>query len=210
MMKKIMVLLGVLCVLPSLQARRMRDVFAEMPDSVLELLTRNNRLDCIDFIENNMTARVRNAMDDYSELKALNDTYLQLQLTAASRVEMKLLTVSDSVQYVCMVRTYAGPVEESTVAFYTADWQPLPASAHWREPHYDDFWVRSDTVSAEAWKEMKRRVDFRLVKASLSPDEEALELTLQLGTLEEKEKEAVLPFTRPLRYRWSAASRRFE
>lgn len=209
-MKKIMVLLGVLCVLPSLQARRMRDVFAEMPDSVLELLTRNNRLDCIDFIENNMTARVRNAMDDYSELKALNDTYLQLQLTAASRVEMKLLTVSDSVQYVCMVRTYAGPVEESTVAFYTADWQPLPASAHWREPHYDDFWVRSDTVSAEAWKEMKRRVDFRLVKASLSPDEEALELTLQLGTLEEKEKEAVLPFTRPLRYRWSAASRRFE
>lgn len=205
-----MVLLGVLCVLPSLQARRMRDVFAEMPDSVLELLTRNNRLDCIDFIENNMTARVRNAMDDYSELKALNDTYLQLQLTAASRVEMKLLTVSDSVQYVCMVRTYAGPVEESTVAFYTADWQPLPASAHWREPHYDDFWVRSDTVSAEAWKEMKRRVDFRLVKASLSPDEEALELTLQLGTLEEKEKEAVLPFTRPLRYRWSAASRRFE
>ena len=28
----------------------MRDVFAAMPDSVLPLVTKNNRLDCIDFM----------------------------------------------------------------------------------------------------------------------------------------------------------------
>ena len=39
---------------------KMREVFAQLPDSVLPLMTRNNRLDCIDFIENGMEARVKN------------------------------------------------------------------------------------------------------------------------------------------------------
>ena len=33
----------------ALQAQKMRDVFAAMPDSVLGIMTKNNRLDCIDF-----------------------------------------------------------------------------------------------------------------------------------------------------------------
>ena len=48
----------------------MRDVFAQMPDSVLPAVTRNNRLDCIDFIDNNLEAKVRNAFDDYVTLEA--------------------------------------------------------------------------------------------------------------------------------------------
>lgn len=209
-MKRVVLVLLAALTLHPVQARRMRDVFAEMPDSVLELLTKNNRLDCIDFIENDMPARVRNAMDEYAELKALNDTYLCLQLTPASRVEMKLLTVSDSVQYICLVRTYAGPVEESTVTLYAPDWKELTPGEHWAQPRYEDFWVRPDSLTADEWQDVQQRVDFRLIKAALSPDDETLELSLQLGTMEEKEKEAVLPFTRPLRYRWNAASRRFE
>ena len=41
---------------------RMRQVFAEMPDSILGILTKYNRLDCIDFIENNLPAKVENRL----------------------------------------------------------------------------------------------------------------------------------------------------
>ena len=54
----------------ALQAQKMRDVFAAMPDSVLGIMTKNNRLDCIDFIENDMEAKVRNRFDGFSVLKA--------------------------------------------------------------------------------------------------------------------------------------------
>lgn len=209
-MKKLFFLLCVMLMAGRMQARTMREVFAEMPDSVLELLTKNNRLDCIDFIENHMAARVRNAMGDYSELKVLTDTYLRLQLTAASEVEMRLLTVSDSLQYICLVRTYAGPAEESTVALYTPDWKRLPLGVREQAPRYEDFWNRPDTLLAADWKETLQRVDLHLMKAALSPDAETLEWTLQLGTLAKDEKEAVQPFTRPLLYRWNAANRRFE
>lgn len=210
MIKKIFFLLCVLLASGRMGARTMREVFAEMPDSVLELLTKNNRLDCIDFIENSMAARVRNTMGDYSELKVLNDSYLRMQLTAASQIEMKLLAGADSVQYICLVRTYAGPVEESSVALYTTDWEQLPSEAHLLAPRYEDLWSRPDTLAAEEWKEMLQKVDLRLMKATLSPDAETLEWTLQLDTLGKQEREAVQPFTCPLLYRWNATACCFE
>ena len=47
-MKRIFPLLLLLWVVQADAARRMRDVFAAMPDTVLTLMTKNNRLDCID------------------------------------------------------------------------------------------------------------------------------------------------------------------
>ena len=47
----------------SAQEVKMRDVFAQAPDIIFPLLTKNNKLDCIDFIENKMRARVKNKFD---------------------------------------------------------------------------------------------------------------------------------------------------
>ena len=65
----------------------MRDVFAAMPDSVLPLVTKNNRLDCIDFIENNMEARVRNRMGEYVALEALTSTYARFRTSPLTVME---------------------------------------------------------------------------------------------------------------------------
>ena len=88
---------------------RMRDVFASAPDSVFPLLTRNNRLDCIDFVENKMPARVKNRLDEVVELQSLTDHYLCLRTSERSQVEMRLL--SDSL--FCLVNTYEGPAPDS-------------------------------------------------------------------------------------------------
>ena len=90
-MKRFLPLVITLALGQALQAQKMRDVFAAMPDSVLGIMTKNNRLDCIDFIENDMEAKVRNRFDGFSVLKALTVDYLDLQLTPNCRVEMKLL-----------------------------------------------------------------------------------------------------------------------
>ena len=51
-------------------AQKMSEVFASAPYDVLPLMTRNNRLDCIDFIENNMEARVKDKFDNDPDLLA--------------------------------------------------------------------------------------------------------------------------------------------
>ena len=64
----------------------MRDVFAQLPDSVLPLMTKNNRLDCIDFIENGMEARVKNLFDDQVVLDSLTEDFLSIRTNDGSYV----------------------------------------------------------------------------------------------------------------------------
>ena len=83
----------------------MRDVFGAMPDSVLPLVSKNNRLDCIDFIENNMEAKVRNLLDEYVTLEALTNDYARFRTSASALMELKLLPTSDSTSVLCVVTT---------------------------------------------------------------------------------------------------------
>ena len=40
----------------------LRNLFVEMPDTVIPYLSRNNRLDFVDFMDSNMKAEVTNAL----------------------------------------------------------------------------------------------------------------------------------------------------
>lgn len=206
-MKKIGCICLLLCLIQGVSARKMREVFADMPDSLLVMLTRNNRLDCIDFIENDMKARVRNIFDNYSELTVLTDDYLSMALTERSRVDLKLFPAGDSLQVICMVRTYDGPVPESTVAFFDEQWTPLETDQCLRLPRFEEFWVKPESVSEETFLHLQQSMDLRCVKAMLYAEAPALEFTLQIGDLSEEGRKDVAPCLKPLRYLWDGKSR---
>ena len=92
----------------------MRDIYAAAPDSIFPLLTKNNRLDQIDFRENNMPAVVKNRFDSRCELLALTDQYLKLQLSERCLVEMRLFNDSTF----CMVETFLAPAPDSRIRFF--------------------------------------------------------------------------------------------
>ena len=112
--------------LSSLHAQDMKTVFVSMPDSVLPLLTKVNREDCVDFLASNMKAVVKNRFGKQVELKKLTPDYLQMQTSARSTLEMKLLPMSDSTQVICMVNTVCASACDSRISFYTPQWKPLP------------------------------------------------------------------------------------
>lgn len=124
-MKKI-ILFMYLCALTGTMSAQlhMRDVFAQLPDSILPLLTKNNRLDCIDFIENNMEARVKNRFDDQVVLETLTEDYFSIRVSEGCVVEMKLVPGNRDT-LICVNRTYHGPVEDSEVRVYDRNWQFL-------------------------------------------------------------------------------------
>ena len=106
-------------------AERMRDVIVQMPDSVLQLLTKVNREDCVDFVEAGMTASVTNRFGGVTELAALTDDYALWHYTTSSEVEMRLLPVSDSTNVICLVHRVSLPCTDSSVHFYDSSWNPL-------------------------------------------------------------------------------------
>ena len=154
-----------------------RDIYAAAPDSIFPLLTKNNRLDQIDFRENNMQAVVKNRFDDRVELLVLSDRYLQLQLSDRCTVEMRLL--SDSI--FCMVQTYNAPAPDSRVRLFDAEWHELPQVIE--RPAVDEF--LSDDIDTDVRLSLQA---LPLIKASLSESDENITWQLQTSELTREQR----------------------
>ena len=159
---------------------RIRDIYASTPDSIFPLLTKNNRLDQIDFRENNMQAVVKNKFDERSELLVLNEQYLKLQLSKHCVVEMRLL--SDST--FCMVQTYNAPASDSRIRFFDANWNELPQTIE--RPSVDEFLSKDVDIDARLALQA-----LSLIKASLSESDDTITFELQTSELTREQRQKV-------------------
>ena len=201
-MKKIFLLSLLYCVSVSAFAQlRMRDVFAQLPDSVLPLMTKNNRLDCIDFIENGMEARVKNRFDDQVVLDVLTDDYLSIRTSEGSFVEMKLIPkVSDTLIYVN--RTYSGPAEDSEVRVYDISWSFIGVV---QRPDIEQFIKTSDNVGqaqiekSDTIRMIKSEAEsLPLIRASLSSMSGKVEWVLQTAEFSKELKMVAGGYLQPV------------
>lgn len=171
----------------SLAQERIRDIYAEAPDSIFPLLTKNNRLDQIDFRENNMQAVVKNRFDAPSELLVLTDRYLKLQLSERCLVEMRLL--SDST--FCMVETFLAPAPDSRLRRFDTQWHELPCTIE--RPSVDDF--LSDDIDTDVRLALQA---LPLIKASLSENDDTITFELQTLELTKEQRKKVEGKTRQI------------
>ena len=159
---------------------RMRDIFAAAPDSIFPLLTKNNRLDQIDFSENNMKAEVKNKFESHAELLVLTDRYLKLQLSERCVVEMRLF--SDST--FCMVETFCAPAPDSHIRLFDTQWHELPQSIE--KPSVDEF--LSDDIDTDTRLALQA---LPLIKASLSENDNTITFELQTSELTREQQKAI-------------------
>ena len=125
---------------------KMRDVFLQMPDSLLPYLTTNSKLDFIDFLDSGMKAGVTNELGGKSEMLALTDTTLSLQASETKLIQMQLMPVSNPVdscnQVVCVITTYGKDAPESRITVYSVRWHEIDVAAHLtlpRQPYMASF-----------------------------------------------------------------------
>ena len=181
----------------TLAQERIRDIYAAAPDSIFPLLTKNNRLDQIDFRENNMKAEVKNKFDGHSELLVLSERYLQLRLSDHCLVEMKLL--SDST--FCMVQTYSAPAPDSRIRLFDTAWHELPQTIN--RPSVDDF--LSEDVDIDVSLALQA---LPLIKASLSENDDTITFELQTSELTREQRKLIEGKTRQIVQKLSAGEKR--
>lgn len=202
MTRLILLCIFTLCATANAQGIEMREVFKQMPDSLVPALTLNNRLDMIDFIDSNMEADVKNKLDEHSKLTVLTDNYLHLDISEVSTIELRLLPTSTALPdssnaVVCMVQTLNVENGESVVELYTSKWRKLrtvtlqPAQI-----------VLPDTMNAERKGEILSLTELMMCTATLSPTQETLTVSPTLPLISAEDKAAIEPYIRPLTLKW--------
>lgn len=108
------------------------EAFKTMPDSIIPYLTKNNRLDLVDFMEAGMKAEVTNRFDGTSTLSDLTDKKLTLKASPVLTVVIGIFdekdNKTDSVRQVIQLKKIwtaaPGKTDEQTT-HYTTGWAPL-------------------------------------------------------------------------------------
>lgn len=176
-------------------AQKMSEVFAEAPHDVLPLMTRNNRLDCIDFIENNMEARVKDKFDNDVVLEEMTDDYLRLATSEVSSMEMKLVKTTiagadrdSSMIVVYVAETCMGPAADTQVKVYDSTWNLISVVSR---PEVEAF-VRTDAVISpdERFSLLAEAKILTLIKGSLSKEDNTLTWELQTSEFTRDTKKA--------------------
>ncbi len=136
-MKRFLLIVMVATFFIPVSARTMKEVFTEMPDSIIPYLVKNRRLDCIDFIENNMKAVVDNGLGGNCELITLTDSTLEMRLNGISTLYMQLLqlpivdpmtNIVADVECILFQKVISEPVKQTFPRLFRGDWTEIPAT----------------------------------------------------------------------------------
>ena len=175
-------------------AQNMRELVRTMPDSILPLLTRNDRLDFIDYLDSNMKAEVTNKMGGKSEMTEITGDYAHINISKNSEIAFKLLPYEkDSI--ICTIHTFSSTASESRLRFYTIKWEELRTEDFIKIPSTDEFFIPTDTLTQTDYKNLHNKLDICLIKAKFNEESTALILTLTTPLyLSEENRKTIAPY----------------
>lgn len=190
-MKKISIVLCILCFLCEItHAQSLKDLFLKMPQEVCPVLSEYNRLEIVDNQKNGKTMQTRNLFRTFSKMEELTDDYAHLVISKNSEKEMKMLTKNDGTRIIMVISTiFCDETPDSSVAFYSTDWKPLPTHDYYTLPPIDNF--------------RRVTIDKNTGQLIVSTTNASLMLNID-GSNQPKE-----PYTLTNTFRWSTEENRF-
>lgn len=200
-MKKIVSTLAILilCIGTTAKAQSLRTLFTEMPDTLLPLLTTNNRMDLIDFRDAGMNTPVTNRLDGKSRITALTDNYLHLTVSQSSSMQMKLLPTTSGDTLICIINTACAEACDSRIRFFDKKWKQKEPTLYFTKPSIKEFFIESDTV-----EKALDIADIYLVELNISAASDSLSARYTMPQyMNREDSSTVAPQLRQLHYRWN-------
>lgn len=207
-MKRIAVLTFVILFWTSLSlARPIRDMWINMPDSMIPYLNKNLRIELVDFIDMKVKSEVTNLLSENTVMDSLSTTYLSVSLNKSCNLEMKVLPREGGDSLLCMITTVKGPAQESRVEFYNQDWQPLYMSKPFDGGELQDLYSslkhRPDTMSQERYEALQDMLNPPMMHVQFAPGEDAIIVEPSLPLLNEEDKNSVKSIILQRKFKWN-------
>ncbi len=198
---------SLLCVIAP--AKTMVELWSLMPDSIIAYVDRTHRLEMTDFLKMGLKGDVPNSLAGKSQMDTITADYIHLTLNEATVMELKRLPVAGGDSLLCMVTTFQGPEEESSVRFFTQEWQAVSMPRAFGGVELAGLAGRllvcPDTMSQQRFAEISAMVDPVMVCARLSAADNRLTVTLSAPLLSAEDRQAVRSVAAPLTLCWDGA-----
>lgn len=181
-MKKTLIIICFLTCWLCVSAQSLREVWIEMPDSVLPYLSKSQRIELADYVDMKADPAVLNAFGDSVRIERMTNNYLLVKTSKVARLEIKLLDNNT----LALVQTWKAPVAESKLSLFNLQWQPKEAVVV-----YNENIVKSDSMSEEDFADLKSLMYPRMREYRLSAENNSLSVSWNYPLLSKKDAKRV-------------------
>ena len=185
----------------------MRDLWIQMPDSVVAYLDVNSRTEMADFYEMKVKTGSKNLLEGKSAIDSLTSDYIHVTLNSSTTLQIKKLQTESSF-VICLIKTFTAPEPESEVSFFSSSWKPLKDT--FGLPVTNDasslikqFTTRPDTISQERYEELASMLDPVMISAEMSVNEQVVTFSLSRPLIEKSEILNINAIFKQRKFKWN-------
>lgn len=193
-MKKTLIIICFLTCWLCVSAQSLREVWIEMPDSVLPYLSKSQRTELVDYVDMKADPAVLNAFGDSVRIERMTNNYLLVKASKVTRLEIKLLDNNT----LALVQTWKAPVAESKLSLFNLQWQPKEAVVV-----YNENIVKSDSMSEEEFADLKSLMYPRMREYRLSAENNSLLVSWNYPLLSKKDAKRVADLLKTQVVNWT-------
>ncbi|MBR7055052.1 MAG: DUF3256 family protein [Prevotella sp.] len=188
MTKFLFSIIASMAVLSATAQKDMRQLWVDMPDSIVQYLNNTKRTEMVDFYDMGVKAETTNRLASPTVLDTLTTHYAHILLNEAARMQLALLDTDKGDSVICMVRTFLGEAPESVISFYNTNWQPLDANDYLESIDTLLLLQRPDTMDMDTYNKLVALIDPIMIEACYIPGEKAIEFQLSTPFVTKEER----------------------
>lgn len=185
----------------------MRDLWIQMPDSVVAYLDVNSRTEMADFYEMKVKTGSKNLLEGKSAIDSLTSDYIHVTLNSSTTLQIKKLQTESSF-VICLIKTFTAPEPESEVSFFSSSWKPLKETfglpvTNDASSLIEQFTTRPDTISQERYEELASMLDPVMISAEMSVNEQVVTFSLSRPLIEKSEILNINAIFKQRKFKWN-------
>lgn len=193
-MKKYVILLFAILGIIQVGAQNMREIWINMPDSIIPYINKSQRTELADYVNMSMKAEVQNKLSDTTRIEKLTDNYILVHLNNVSRLEIKLLDNS----HIAMVQTWNAPVAESKLSLFSKNWESKTLNLN-----TNAIFEKTDSMSQKRYGEILELTKDIMCEMKLSAADNNLMLIYSAPLLSNAEKKDLTAIIKQRKLKWN-------
>lgn len=195
-MKRFLLILLIYFNLIPLHAQDMRQIWVEMPDTLVPYLNKSLRTELADYVTMKMKPEVVNSLQDTTRIEKFTNNYIRVQLNNASKLEIKSLDNST----IALVQTWNGPIAESKLMLFSKEWKLKPF-----EIDLTPVFEKPDSMLQQRYEDLLNMANITLCEFKLSESDNSLTIKFTVPLLSSNDKTDMSNILKQRKLNWNGA-----
>lgn len=206
-MKKVITLICAVLLTVCVEGKSLRDLWISMPDSLVPTLDKNLRTEFVELQDMKVKSEVTNLLGGTSVMDTITIDFLQVKMSAAATLQIKLLPQVEGDSLLCVVKTISAPEKDSELMFYDQQWCPLDAKTYFggrdMSSILESLIAKPDTMNEAKFLELKSMIEPKMMSAILFEHDQSIVFRLSTPLLSAEDKKKVSMIKVQRKFNWN-------